>query len=299
MDKKESYYFSHDSNAITDTKILNMRADYGLEGYGLFWCILEMMRNTENYKLECNKNTYRAIKILSATTIDVEKYINDCINDYKLFVAENDLFYSKSFLQRMQIKEEKSKIAKDKAKKRWDKAEGKSDSCVDEVDTALQIKCNNNAIALQQHCNSNAIKEKERKEKENKEKQIQQLDSCVDEVVVEKNVFKFYEDNFTLLTPYSTEILMHYEEKLSGDLVIYAMQIAVEQNSKNIAYVKAILENWKNDNIKTLQQAKEKNESFKKAQKDKNTKKFNNYVQREYENLDNLYANLGGSNDSK
>lgn len=28
---KETYYFSHDSNAITDTKILNMRADYGLE----------------------------------------------------------------------------------------------------------------------------------------------------------------------------------------------------------------------------------------------------------------------------
>lgn len=28
---KETYYFSHDSNAITDTKILNMRSDYGLE----------------------------------------------------------------------------------------------------------------------------------------------------------------------------------------------------------------------------------------------------------------------------
>lgn len=29
--QKDTYYFSHDSNAITDTKILNMRADYTLE----------------------------------------------------------------------------------------------------------------------------------------------------------------------------------------------------------------------------------------------------------------------------
>jgi len=41
---KETYYFSHDSNAITDTKILNMRADYGLER---IWIILGNNRNVE------------------------------------------------------------------------------------------------------------------------------------------------------------------------------------------------------------------------------------------------------------
>lgn len=98
---KETYYFSHDSNAITDTKILNMRSDYGLEGYGLYWVILEMMRNEKSYMLTLDKNTYRAVKTLSNTTIDVEKYIDDCINDYQLFISENDNFYSKSFLERM------------------------------------------------------------------------------------------------------------------------------------------------------------------------------------------------------
>ena len=72
---KETYYFSHDSNAITDTKILNMRADYGLEGYGLYWAIIEMMRNEEDYQLELDKNTYRAIKTLTNTTIDVDKFV--------------------------------------------------------------------------------------------------------------------------------------------------------------------------------------------------------------------------------
>lgn len=41
---KETYYFSHDSNAITDTKILNMRADYGLERIRI---VLGYYRNDE------------------------------------------------------------------------------------------------------------------------------------------------------------------------------------------------------------------------------------------------------------
>ena len=38
---KEIVFFSHDANAMNDTKILNMRADYGIEGYGLYWVIIE------------------------------------------------------------------------------------------------------------------------------------------------------------------------------------------------------------------------------------------------------------------
>lgn len=133
---KETYYFSHDSNAITDTKILNMRADYGLEGYGLYWAIIEMMRNEEDYKLTLNKNTYRAIKTLTNTTIDIEKFINDCLEDYELFEQDDEKFYSNSLLRRMQEKEKKSAIAKEKACKRW----------------------NNNVVAMQQQCNSNANK---------------------------------------------------------------------------------------------------------------------------------------------
>lgn len=133
---KETYYFSHDSNALTDTKILNMRADYGLEGYGLYWAIIEMMRNEEDYKLALNKNTYRAIKTLTNTTIDIEKFINDCLEDYELFEQDDEKFYSNSLLRRMQEKEKKSVIAREKAEKRW----------------------NNNATALQQQCSSNANK---------------------------------------------------------------------------------------------------------------------------------------------
>lgn len=153
---KETYYFSHDSNALTDTKILNMRADYGLEGYGLYWAIIEMLRNEEDYKLTLNKNTYRAIKTLTNTSIDIEKFIRDCLEEYELFEQDDEKFYSKSLLRRMQEKEKKSVIAREKAEKRW----------------------NNNATAMQQQCSSNANKvnkSKENKNKENKKEQEEKI----------------------------------------------------------------------------------------------------------------------------
>ena len=152
---KETYYFSHDSNALTDTKILNMRADYGLEGYGLFWTIIEMMRNEEDYRLYLNKNTYRAIKTLTNTTIDVEKFINDCIEDFGLFKKDANKFYSSSLLRRMEQKDKKSATAREKAQKRW----------------------SGNAIAMPQQSSSNANKIKENKEKENKIKETKEKEN--------------------------------------------------------------------------------------------------------------------------
>ena len=46
-------------------------------GYGLFWIIIEILRNTESYKLPLEKNTYRSIKIQSNTSINIEEYIRD------------------------------------------------------------------------------------------------------------------------------------------------------------------------------------------------------------------------------
>lgn len=44
MASKDVYYFSHDSNALTDPKILSMRCDYGLER---LWSILGNLGNVK------------------------------------------------------------------------------------------------------------------------------------------------------------------------------------------------------------------------------------------------------------
>ena len=149
---KETYYFSHDSNALTDTKILNMRADYGLEGYGLYWVIIEMLRNEESYKLSLNKNTYRAIKTLTNTTIDIEKFIKDCIEDYELFVQENEKFYSNSLLKRMFEYERK-------------KETNKKNGMLGGRPKKTEIKPN----GFENETEKNQSKGKENKEKENKD----------------------------------------------------------------------------------------------------------------------------------
>ena len=45
---KDTYYFSHDYNARNDEKILELRSEFGAEGYGVFWMIVETMAENEN-----------------------------------------------------------------------------------------------------------------------------------------------------------------------------------------------------------------------------------------------------------
>ena len=105
-------------------------------------------------------------------------------------------------------------------------------------------------------------------------------DSCVDGL---QEVIDFYSNNIGFLNPYGLKILESYVEDMSSELVIYAMQIACENNKKTISYIKAILNNWAKANIKTLEDAKRENKS----------KTTNRATDRKYTDaeLEFLYAN--------
>lgn len=107
-------------------------------------------------------------------------------------------------------------------------------------------------------------------------------DSCVDGL---QEVIDFYSNNIGFLNPYGLKILESYVEDMSSELVIYAMQIAVENNKKTISYIKAILNNWAKANIKTLEEAKRENK--KKVNTDKQIEQ-RKYTEDEFESL---YAN--------
>ena len=105
-------------------------------------------------------------------------------------------------------------------------------------------------------------------------------DSCVDGL---QEVIDFYSNNIGFLNPYGLKILESYVADMSSELVIYAMQIACENNKKTISYIKAILNNWAKANIKTLEDAKRENKS----------KTTNRATDRKYTDaeLEFLYAN--------
>lgn len=158
--KKDVYYFSHDANALSDPKILSMRCDYGFESYGLYWAIIEMLRNESSYKLPLTKNTYRAIKMQTGTTIDIEQFLNDCINEYigesgnGLFNSDGKNFWSESLLRRMEKYESIKEKRTAAANARWNK--NKAEDAKKENAKQKQCKC------IKGYCKSNANAYKKR-----------------------------------------------------------------------------------------------------------------------------------------
>jgi hypothetical protein len=140
--RKEAYYFSHDANAKDDPKILKLRMSLGWEGYGLFWALVEMLRNESSHRLHKH---YKSIAFALHTHEDSIKSI---IEDFDLFAKDKDFFWSDSLLKRMELKEERSEKMRNAANKRWNK--------------------DVNAQAMHKHSASNAqaMQLKERKGKE-------------------------------------------------------------------------------------------------------------------------------------
>ena len=91
-------YFSHDSNARNDERVIQLRIRHGAAGYGVFFMILERMRDSSTYM--CAKD-YNII----AFDLRVDAaLIKSVVEDFGLFVFTEDgkYFYSESFLNRMQ-----------------------------------------------------------------------------------------------------------------------------------------------------------------------------------------------------
>ena len=112
-------WFSHDSDARNDSKILNLRMRYGAAGYGVFFMLIERLREETNYM---------SIKDYNAIAFDLRvdaAVVKSVVEDFGLFAFTDDgeCFYSESLYGRMEIKDEKSAIrseaGKKGAKNRW------------------------------------------------------------------------------------------------------------------------------------------------------------------------------------
>lgn len=120
---KDSYYFKHDMNARNDPKIKSLINKYGLEGYGRFWVIIEMLRESSNYKLEDEEYIWEALaEQMHCSSDAVRSFVDDCVNKFKLFTQEDGFFYSMSLITRMikldEIRAKRKRSADDYWKKR-------------------------------------------------------------------------------------------------------------------------------------------------------------------------------------
>ncbi|HXR84300.1 MAG TPA: Lin1244/Lin1753 domain-containing protein [Hanamia sp.] len=150
--KKKTNYFSHDSNSRNDSKILAVRIKYGVEGYGIYFMLLERMREESDYM--CIKD-YNSIAF--DLRVDTSK-VKSVVEDFGLFVFTDDgkYFYSESFMERMEFKDEKSKKAAESAVKRWEK------------EKSMRTHTEPDANALQTNPKKDASKVKKSKVKKSK-----------------------------------------------------------------------------------------------------------------------------------
>ena len=101
---KDTYWFRHDSNASRDPKILEMKSIWGYEGYGLFWAIIEYLREQEDYKLKVSEK-YGFRTLAGALSCDSEKlqsFVMDLVNEFDLLRFEDGFLWSDSLINRMQ-----------------------------------------------------------------------------------------------------------------------------------------------------------------------------------------------------
>ena len=141
---RNTSYFSHDSNARNDEKILAVRMKFGMEGYDIYFAILERLRDSADYMSIRDYNV-----IAFDFRVSAEK-VKSIVEDFGLFVFTEDgkYFYSESFLQRMKLKDLKSEKARESANLRWKK------------ETEMRTQCER----IEEECEGNASKVKESKE---------------------------------------------------------------------------------------------------------------------------------------
>ncbi|QIW19036.1 DnaD domain-containing protein [Bacillus thuringiensis] len=134
-------------------------------------------------------------------------------------------------------------------------------------------------LAVNDTCHdTSTISGQKEKEKE-KEKEKQQQERASAEEVVEVNPISFYEQNFGFITPFIADGIHAWVDDLNAELVVKAMEIALEKNTRNMSYVNTILKDWHLKGLKTVADVESADKVFR-AQRTAQTQKQSPYQQK-------------------
>lgn len=145
---KDAFWFPHDSNARNDARLLELRAELGWEGYGLWWALVEQLREAADYRLT-NEKTGGLAMGLSITKSQLETLLALCF-DLGLLELEDGYFYAPALRRRMEPWDARraafSEAGKRGAGKRWGGEQPATDPA-EATPTAPQSPPNSQAIA--------------------------------------------------------------------------------------------------------------------------------------------------------
>ena len=244
-------YFSHDSNARNSDKLMKVRMKLGAEGYGIFFMLIERLREEEDYKSTIDYDT-----LAFDLRVDPEK-VKQVVENYDLFKFTEDgkYFYSDSFNERMEMMDLKRKKLAEAGKKGAEKRWGNKPKDSNVIATPKQSHSNPNSdlIAI----DSNKIKLnkiKLNKTKLNKNKPVTSSGGSPNNDVQE--LINVYQENFGVV---NSIVQLELKEKLD----VYGKEMILESFKRTVGkdkpfqYMRGIWEKWKDNGITTIEQAKQ------------------------------------------
>lgn len=143
--EKSIQYFPHDCNAKDDPKIMLMMAQLGLEAYGIYWILVEYLRDQPGYKAPMI-----LLDPLSRRYGSSREKFEAIVTKFELFEYTDQYFSSPSLIRRMEPLEKKREQQKINISKRWNK--------------------NTNVIPPYNHGNTEVIQRREEKRRVKKSK---------------------------------------------------------------------------------------------------------------------------------
>lgn len=173
---KDTLWFRHDYDASDDDKTMVLIEQLGLEGYGIYWVLIEKLRGRKDYKMP-----FSIIPSLARRYMTTPEKMKTVIMQYGLFQYDDEgFFYSESLISRMvaldELKQRRANAGKKAIEARWSRE--KDTKCI-----ANEYESYSKRIPNEQQANTNAIRldtDKSRVDKsriENKEKEDNKLSS--------------------------------------------------------------------------------------------------------------------------
>lgn len=111
--KKNDFYFSHDYNSANDTKILFLRHQLGMEGYGIYWFLIEQLA------IAGGKLPLDLIPILAMQMQSTDVKVKGVVLNFDLFRIEHEEFYSDRLQKHLELRTKLSDSGKNGAANRW------------------------------------------------------------------------------------------------------------------------------------------------------------------------------------
>lgn len=186
---KDAYYFPHDSNAKDDPKCVMLIEELQLEGYGIYWILIETLREQPDFKYPM-----KLIPALARRYFTTKEKMTAVIKGYGLFEIEGDeFFHSESLLRRMEIVNEKREKAKLAGMKSGEARRLKAITA-NSTKKNVEQELNECSANVEQKMN-NKRKEKEIKENKIKENKIKENNNkniiCVADEIPYKEIIEY------------------------------------------------------------------------------------------------------------